>query len=213
MKNAMSWTRRALLVAVLTTGWPPTGSLAGAPGNQRNAAAVRERQYASPPAASDDIDELIKKLGGKSLPGPEPAGPGTKAGRDAEDDPPPKEAADRAPESRPGSRKPDDRTAAAKASLPKHFEQLDLSDGQKEAVLKVAARFDARIAELKRKIDDARHLPVGGTAIVVAAANAIKKLNRQRQQELENVLNDEQRAKLRRLRTDNAPPNPNPRGE
>jgi Leucine-rich repeat (LRR) protein len=88
-------------------------------------------------------------------------------------------------------------------SLPKYFDQLDLSDEQKQKVLKTTKLYDDKIAVLKQKMADARTLPVGGTSIVIAAAKAIKQLTSERQQALEEILTDKQRAKLQQLRSDN----------
>ena len=51
------------------------------------------------------------------------------------------------------------------------------------------------------KMSDAGKVP-GGTSIVIAAANAIKKLNSQRRQALEEILTSQQRAKLQQLRSE-----------
>jgi hypothetical protein len=49
-------------------------------------------------------------------------------------------------------------------------------------------------------MDDARRVRVGTTSVIIACARAIKKLNSERQEALENLLTDEQRDKLRQLR-------------
>jgi tetratricopeptide (TPR) repeat protein len=92
---------------------------------------------------------------------------------------------------------------AAKAEstpLPDHFDRLDLTTEQKNEVAKIIRNYDVKIAELKQKLSDASRLP-GGTSIVIAAANAIKKLKSQRQQALEEVLTEEQRSKLQQFRS------------
>jgi tetratricopeptide (TPR) repeat protein len=96
--------------------------------------------------------------------------------------------------------KPTETAKADNASLPDHFDQLNLTDEQKAEVSKIMKNYDAKTAELKQKLSDASKIP-GGTSIVIAAANAIKKLKNQRQQALEEVLTEEQRTKLHDLRS------------
>jgi hypothetical protein len=89
-----------------------------------------------------------------------------------------------------------------KVSLPKFYDQLDLTDEQKQKVSKAAKQFDDKIAELKQRMSRDGRLPVGGASMVIAARNAIRKLENQRQQALEEMLTFEQREKLRQLRSD-----------
>ena len=84
--------------------------------------------------------------------------------------------------------------------LPDQFDRLDLTTEQKNEVAKIIKNYDAKIAELKQKLSDASRLP-GGTSIVIAAANAIKKLKIQRQRALAGVLTEEQRSKLQQMRS------------
>jgi hypothetical protein len=109
-----------------------------------------------------------------------PPGPGA-----AKDNPPPQ----------PG--KP---ARAAQVPLPKYFDKLGLTDEQAEKVGRVARSYDERIAVLKQKMEKARAVRVGTTGVIIALANAIKKLTNERQQALEEILTDEQRARLRELR-------------
>jgi hypothetical protein len=91
---------------------------------------------------------------------------------------------------------------AANGSLPQYFDQLDLTEEQKDKVRKTAKQYDDQVATMKQKMAQAKGVP-GGPSIVIAAANAIKKLNGDRQRALEEILTDEQRAKLRQLRSGN----------
>jgi tetratricopeptide (TPR) repeat protein len=96
-------------------------------------------------------------------------------------------------------------TGRAKAddnSLPDHFDQLNLTSEQKGQVAKVMKDYDAKISERKQQLADGSKVP-GGTSIVIAAANIIKKLKKQRQESLEELLTDEQRKKLQQLRSGN----------
>ncbi len=95
--------------------------------------------------------------------------------------------------------KPSETAKTDTAPLPDHFDQLNLTSEQKAEVAKIVKSYDAKIAELKQKLSDASKVP-GGTSIVIAAANAIKKLKNQRQRRLEEILTEEQRAKLQQLR-------------
>jgi tetratricopeptide (TPR) repeat protein len=89
---------------------------------------------------------------------------------------------------------------AGNAPLPDQFDRLDLTTEQKNELAKIIKSYDTKVAELKQKLSDASKIP-GGTSIVIAAANAIKKLKSQRQQALEAVLTEEQRAKLQQMRS------------
>jgi hypothetical protein len=91
-------------------------------------------------------------------------------------------------------------TRAAQVPLPKYFDKLGLTDEQVEKVERVTRSYDERIAVLKQKMEKARAVRVGTTGVIIALANAIKKLNNERQQALEEILTDEQRARLRELR-------------
>jgi len=95
-----------------------------------------------------------------------------------------------------------DSAPAARGSLPKYFDKLDLSAEQREKVAKTTKQYDDKVASMKQKMSDAKGLP-GATSIVIAGANAIKKLNIERQKALEEILTDEQRSKLRQLRSNN----------
>jgi cell division protein ZapA (FtsZ GTPase activity inhibitor) len=89
---------------------------------------------------------------------------------------------------------------ATKVQLPGHFDQLELTEEQKDQMSRAARTYDAKIAELKQRMDAARRVRVGTAGVIVGLANAIKRLANQRQQALEDLLTDEQRDKLRQLR-------------
>jgi Spy/CpxP family protein refolding chaperone len=89
--------------------------------------------------------------------------------------------------------------AAAKVRLPKYFDQLDLTEEQKDKISRTAQRYDDKIAELRQKLDAARRVRVGTTGLIISLTNAIKKLTNERQQALEDLLTGEQRDKLRQL--------------
>jgi hypothetical protein len=65
---------------------------------------------------------------------------------------------------------------------------------------RIAQPYDEKIAELKQKMDAARRVRIGTTSIIIAAANAIKRVNAQRTEALEEVLTEKQRDRLRELR-------------
>jgi hypothetical protein len=88
----------------------------------------------------------------------------------------------------------------AGVQLPPYFDKLGLTDDQVEKMGRVARSYDDRIAELTRKLDRARGVPVGMTGVIVGLVNAIKKLKNQRQQALADLLTDGQRGKLKALR-------------
>jgi tetratricopeptide (TPR) repeat protein len=96
--------------------------------------------------------------------------------------------------------KPTEAAKNGSTSLPDYFDQLNLTKEQTDEVTQIMKNYDAKTAELKQKLADASRIP-GGTSIVIAAANAIKKLKVQRQQALEEILTDEQRTKLHELRS------------
>jgi hypothetical protein len=66
-----------------------------------------------------------------------------------------------------------------KASLPRYFKQLGLSDKQKKMVYKVRATYAAKIDDLQKQIDA---------------------LKDQEKADLDNVLTDAQKARLKELR-------------
>jgi Spy/CpxP family protein refolding chaperone len=91
----------------------------------------------------------------------------------------------------------------AKVQLPKYFDQLDLTEEQLDKMSRVTQTYDAKIAELKQKLDAARKVRYGTTGVIIGLANAIKRVSNQRKQALEDLLTDEQREKLRQLRAGN----------
>jgi hypothetical protein len=91
-------------------------------------------------------------------------------------------------------------SSAPAIQLPRHFDQLELTNEQLEKMKKIAQPYDAKIAELKQKMQQAARVRVGTTSIIIAARNAINKVSAQRTQALEGVLTDKQREKLRELR-------------
>jgi hypothetical protein len=99
--------------------------------------------------------------------------------------------------------KPHKPAPPAKVQLPRHFDQLDLTEEQLDKMSRVAQTYDAKIAELKQKLDAARKVRYGTTGVIIGLANAIKRVSNQRQQALEDLLTDEQRDKLRQLRAGN----------
>jgi hypothetical protein len=85
--------------------------------------------------------------------------------------------------------------------LPQHFDQLDLTEEQQEKIFAIMDEVDERITHHQNEIRRLRG-KLYTTSIIIAHANAIKKLRIVCQQEVEKVLDDDQRAKLKELRSD-----------
>jgi hypothetical protein len=102
--------------------------------------------------------------------------------------------------------RPGDGPPAKKADhpLPKYFDQLDLTAEQQQKVGAVMDEYDDAIERHLEQIRKLRGKPFV-TSIILAHVNAVKKLRKQRAAALENLLMDEQRAKLKELRAAGAP--------
>jgi hypothetical protein len=74
---------------------------------------------------------------------------------------------------------PEKEPVIVKASMPRYYKSLGLSDKQKKAVFKVRADYAAKLADLQRQLEA---------------------LKDQEKADLENVLTDAQRARLKELR-------------
>jgi Spy/CpxP family protein refolding chaperone len=83
--------------------------------------------------------------------------------------------------------------------LPQHFDKLDLSDDQKQKVCAVMDEYDGKIEKLQAQIQRLRGKPYT-INLIMAYGSQIKKLQAQRQTALENILDDDQRAKLKERR-------------
>jgi hypothetical protein len=91
------------------------------------------------------------------------------------------------------------RGASEPAPLPRYFDKLDLTAEQADKVRRVAATYDPKIAELQRRLQLVKGRP-NLSGVTIGLVRALKKLLVGRQQELEEVLTDEQRARLQELR-------------
>lgn len=195
--------KTAAAMALLGLGCSSPVDSTTAASREPKAAEGKPHPKTAQPSDADDTDGLIQQLGGKVG--------GNVAGRAHPDDvdaliqelgdkvpePAPKKEEKPAASASPGPFEPATRAAV---QLPRYFDQLDLSEEQKDNVSRVAQAYDTKIAELKRKLEAAKNVRVGTTGMIVALANSIKKLTNRRQQELEDLLTDKQRDKLRQLR-------------
>jgi hypothetical protein len=77
-------------------------------------------------------------------------------------------------------KKTDKDPVIVKASLPRYFKQLGLSDKQKKSVYRVRAQYAVKLEELQRQIDA---------------------LKEQEKTDLDNLLTDAQKARLKELRS------------
>jgi Spy/CpxP family protein refolding chaperone len=178
-----------------TTTAPPATEDRAVVGSFR--ASPARQVAAADQSEEDDIDRLIKDLDGKGKK-PTPQSPSEIGPPHQEEPPPPRESSPS-----PSPPKPPKPGATAKVQLPRYFDQLDLTDGQKDKMSRVGQAYDAKIADLKEKLDAARKVRLGTAGVTLGLANAIKRLSNQRQQAVENLLTDEQRDKLRQLRAGN----------
>jgi Spy/CpxP family protein refolding chaperone len=87
----------------------------------------------------------------------------------------------------------------ARTNLPKFFNQLDLTDQQKAKITAIMDECDEKVEKHKSEIKrlQGKHFV---TSVIIAHANAIKKLQAMRMEAVEKVLTDDQRAKLKELR-------------
>jgi Spy/CpxP family protein refolding chaperone len=203
-----------LLIAALAFGCSP-------PGHSLNAPTCTQDSVPGSPTTkprgsdADKTDELIKILNGKSKEAPmreeldEPTDRNPPPAADKPADQPdakvvlPK-AAEREDSKDPKPAPAVDKPASKpepKVALPKYFDQLSLTAEQKDKISKTNKDYDDKIADKKEKMVAASKVP-GGIGMVVAARNAIKKLESQRQEALEGILTNEQRTKLQQLRSD-----------
>jgi Spy/CpxP family protein refolding chaperone len=87
----------------------------------------------------------------------------------------------------------------AEHPLPKYFDQLDLTDQQKEKVIAMMDECAEKVAHHQNEVRKLRG-KLYVTSLIMAHAHAIKKLRAQRQAAVEKILDDDQRAKLKELR-------------
>jgi Spy/CpxP family protein refolding chaperone len=84
--------------------------------------------------------------------------------------------------------------------LPKYFDKLDLTAEQQKKVFAVMDEYDDKLEQHLEQIRKLRGKPFV-TGLIIAHATEVKKLRGQRAAALEKVLTDDQRARLKELRT------------
>jgi hypothetical protein len=89
-----------------------------------------------------------------------------------------------------------------RVQLPKFFDQLELTDKQVDKMAEVARPYDEEITAKQEQLRRVSRLRVGAAGMQIGLANAITRLRNARTQKLEEVLTDDQRTKLRKLRSD-----------
>jgi hypothetical protein len=197
-RGACFWTvNSGLLVAVLALGCAPPPSPPVTSADQRKPAEAKPAPKADPPSDADEVDDLIKQLKG------DPAAPVRDPEKRAAQDPAPAPAV---PEARPPL--PERRKAAmpAKVKVPPYFNELGLTEEQQDKIRRIAGSYDPVIQNLQDQLSAARRNPFGRTTELWGLPLMIKKRLNQRLKAMEDVLTEEQRAKLRKLRAANAAP-------
>jgi hypothetical protein len=87
----------------------------------------------------------------------------------------------------------------AERPLPKHYDKLNLTEEQKKKVWATLDDYDGRIQKLQAAIRKLRGQPYS-TSVILGYARTIKKLQAQLPEALEQILEEEQRQKLKELR-------------
>jgi hypothetical protein len=126
----------------------------------------------------DDLDDLLKGSGSDPAKGPKKPAPA---------------------EPKPAPPEPTDGKKPGKVSLPKYYDQLNLTSDQKERIQQVAEKYNPRINSVKSKIENYRSLPRFNVFVLTGMLSALNKLVDARQEALMDILTQDQKGELQAL--------------